>query len=403
MKAPLHQRVNRRLLVIALAAAALGSTLLASVSGVLVFQATLKEAEKHASTLERDLAGSVTSFQPVYEVQRQLQLAASSRELRSALLLDRSGRVLAASDNALVGRNIRQLSEADGLGDLPQHLSACFTSRAVGFCHWDQGSSLVDGPLPLIGGDHMIRVLPTPLALEGLPAFGKQGLLVIEMDLQPLVGQAAQLIGVVFVAGLLPLFLTAGALVLVVRRQLLPELISLAQTDSLSGVMNRGAFLEAAGQRLAMPGLGEQRLVVALIDIDHFKTINDSYGHAAGDEVIRRMADFLNAAVRRSDLVGRLGGDEFALVVAASATQAYDLLERLRARVAAQRWVLADGREAQLTLSIGMVEVGSEGRQQLTELLQAADAALYVAKDLGRNQVMDLQHQHPKGWTMQPA
>ena len=251
MKAPLHQRVNRRLLVIALAAAALGSTLLASVSGVLVFQATLKEAEKHASTLERDLAGSVTSFQPVYEVQRQLQLAASSRELRSALLLDRSGRVLAASDNALVGRNIRQLGEGDGLGDLPKHLSACFTSHAGGFCHWDQGSSLVDGPLPLIGGDHMIRVLPTPLALEGLPAFGKQGLLVIEMDLQPLVGQAAQLIGVVFVAGLLPLFLTAGALVLVVRRQLLPELISLAQTDSLSGVMNRGAFLEAAGHARA--------------------------------------------------------------------------------------------------------------------------------------------------------
>ncbi|MFM8673453.1 MAG: diguanylate cyclase domain-containing protein [Vulcanococcus sp.] len=61
------------------------------------------------------------------------------------------------------------------------------------------------------------------------------------------------------------------------------------------------------------------------------------------------------------------------------------------------------GRDAQLTLSIGMVEMGSEGRHQLTELLQAADAALYVAKDLGRNQVMDLQRQHPKGWTMQPA
>ena len=403
MNGPLHQRVNRRLLVIALAAAALGSTLLASVSGVLVFQATLTEAERHASTLERDLAGSVTSFQPLYEVQRQLQLSASSRELRSALLLDRSGGVLAASDNALVGRNIRQLGESDGLGDLPKHLSACFTSHASGFCHWDQGSSLVDGPLPLIGGDHMIRVLPTPLALEGLSAFGQQGLLVMEMDLQPLVGQAVQHIGVVFVAGLLPLFLTAGALVLVVRRQLLPELISLAQTDSLSGVMNRGAFLEAAGQRLAMPGMGEQRLVVALIDIDHFKTINDSYGHAAGDEVIRRMADFLNAAVRRSDLVGRLGGDEFALVVAASTAQAYDLLERLRLRVAAQRWIFADGCEAELTLSIGMVEVGFEGRQQLTELLKAADAALYLAKDLGRNQVMDLQRQQPKGWTMQPA
>jgi diguanylate cyclase (GGDEF)-like protein len=206
----------------------------------------------------------------------------------------------------------------------------------------------------------------------------------------------------VFLAGLVPLFFTAAALVLVVRRQLLPELISLAQTDSLSGVLNRGAFLEAAGQRLELRAV-DQPLVVALIDIDHFKTINDTYGHAAGDEVIRRMADFLNGAVRRGDLVGRLGGDEFALVVGAAAPQAHDLLERLRQRVAAHRWTLADGSEPQLTLSIGMVEQGSEGRTQLGELLQAADAALYVAKDQGRNQVMDLEWLHPRGWSVQPA
>jgi diguanylate cyclase (GGDEF)-like protein len=404
MKGPLRDRVNRSLLGLALAAAALGSTLLASVSGVLVLQATLQEAEKHASTLERDLSASLTSFQPIYEVQRQLQLAASSRELRSALLFDRSGRVLAASDNALVGRNLRQLSSADGLGDLPQHLLPCLNAPAgQGFCQEERVTSLVDGPLPWIGGDHMIRALPTPLALEGLPAFGQQGLLVIEVDLQPLVGQAARLTGLVFLAGLLPLFFTAGGLVLVVRRQLLPELLSLAQTDGLSGVFNRRAFLETASQRLTRPGVGDQAWVVALIDIDHFKTINDTYGHAAGDEVIRRMADYLNAAVRRSDLVGRLGGDEFALLVGASAPQAYELLDRLRQRVASHPWTLADGREPRLSLSIGMVECGSSGRHQLGELLQAADAALYVAKDQGRNQVMDLERQHPKGWTMQLA
>ena len=404
MKGLLRERVNRNLFGLALAAAALGSTVLASVSGVLVLQATLQDAEKHASALERDLSGSLTSFQPIYEVQRQLQMAASSRELRSALLLDRKGRVLAASDNAVVGRNVRQLTSADGLGDLPKHLQLCFGARVSrGFCQGQWATSLVDGPFPLIGGDHMIRVLPTPLALEGLPAFGQEGLLVIEMDLQPLVGQAARLTGLVFLAGLLPLFLTAGALVLVVRRQVLPELLSLAQTDSLSGVLNRRAFLEAASQQLALPGVGEQAWVVALIDIDHFKTINDTYGHAAGDEVICRMADYLHSAVRRGDLVGRLGGDEFALLVGASASQAYDLLDRLRQRVASHRWTLADGREPQLSLSIGMVECGSGGRRQLGELLQAADAALYVAKDQGRNQVMDLERSHPKGWTMQPA
>lgn len=402
MKGLLRQRVNRRLLWIALAAAALGSTALASVSGALVLQSTIQELEKHARTLERDLSGNVTSFQPVYEVQRQLQLAASSRELRSALLLDHRGLVLAASDNALVGKRVQDFSSADDLGDLGAHLRACLAPRQGGFCTPDRPSVLLTGPIPWVGGDHMVRVLPTPLALEGLPAFGQQGLLVIDLDLQPLVGRALQLTGLVCLLGVLPLFLTTGALVLVVRRQLLPELISLAQTDSLSGVLNRGAFLEAADERLELPGF-DQPIVVALIDIDHFKTINDTYGHAAGDEVIRRMADFLNGAVRRGDLVGRLGGDEFALLVTASAPQAHELLERLRQRVASQRWTLADGSEPQLTLSIGMVEKGSEGRQHLNELLQAADAALYVAKDQGRNQVMDLQRLHPMGWTVQTA
>ena len=402
MRGPLRQRVNRRLLGIALAAAALGSTALGCVSGALVLQTTYQELDNHARTLERDLAGNLTSFQPVYEVQRQLQLAASSRELRAALLLDGQGQILAASDNALVGRRVQDLSSADGLGDLGSHLSACFAERRSGFCAPDHASSLLDGPIPWIGGDHMVRVLPTPLALEGLPAFGEQGLLVIDLDLQPLVGRALQLTGLVFVLGLLPLFLTTGGLVLVVRRQLLPELISLAQTDSLSGVLNRGAFLEAAHYHLEQLDV-DQPMVVALIDIDHFKSINDTYGHAAGDEVIRRMAEFLKAAVRRGDLVGRLGGDEFALLVAAAAPQAHDLLERLRQRVASHCWTLADGSEPQLTLSIGMVEKGSEGRCRLADLVQAADAALYVAKDQGRNQVMDLDQRHPMGWTVKTA
>lgn len=71
--------------------------------------------------------------------------------------------------------------------------------------------------------------------------------------------------------------------------------------------------------------------------------------------------------------------------------------------MASHPWTLADGHEPRLSLSIGMVECGSSGRHQLGELLQAADAALYVAKDQGRNQVMDLERQHPKGWTMQLA
>ena len=399
----LHQRVNRSLLSLAALAGALGSTVLASVSGALVLNATVNEAQRHVRTLERDLTGVITSFQPLYEVQRQLQLAASSRELRSALLLSSSGRVLAASNNALVGRNVRDLGDDDGMGDLPRHLQDCVIERGSGPCADPRGSSLFDGPLPWIGGDHLIRFVHTPMALEGLPAFGQQGLLVIEVDLQPLVQRAVRLTLLVFAAGLLPLFLTAGAMVLVVRRQLLPELLALAQTDGLSGVMNRRAFMEAAEQRLQLSAERQRPCVVALIDIDHFKTINDVYGHAAGDAVIRRMADFLNGAVRRTDLVGRLGGDEFALLVEVPRRQAYDLLERLRQRVASHDWMLSDDGEPHLSLSMGMVESGGEMGYALEELLQAADAALYVAKDQGRNRVMDLQREQPAGWVVHTA
>jgi diguanylate cyclase (GGDEF)-like protein len=399
----LHQRVNRSLLALAALAAAIGSSLLASVSGVLVLNATLDEAQKHVKALERDLTGVITSFQPLYEVQRQLQLAASSRELSSALLISSSGRVLAASNNALVGRNVRELGAEDDLGDLPQHLQACVVDRGSGLCPDHRSTSLFHGPLPLIGGNHLIRFVPTPMALEGLPAFGQQGLLVIEVDLQPLVQQAVRLTFLVFAAGLLPLFLTAGAMVLVVRRQLLPELLALAQTDGLSGVMNRRAFMEAASQRLKLSRDRQTPCVVALIDIDHFKMINDGYGHATGDEVIRRMADFLNTAVRRTDLVGRLGGDEFALLVEVSRAQAYELLERLRQRVAAHDWTLAADGQLQLSLSVGMVESGGEAGYDLDDLLQAADAALYLAKDQGRNRVIDLQRDRPAGWVVHMA
>jgi diguanylate cyclase len=161
--------------------------------------------------------------------------------------------------------------------------------------------------------------------------------------------------------------------------------------------------LETASQRLDLNRSVDQPCVVALIDIDHFKAINDSLGHAAGDEVIRLMADFFGSAVRRSDLVGRLGGDEFGLLIGASAAEAFELLERLRLRVASQSWTLQGGAQAEFTLSIGMVCADSDHPQQLSDLLQDADAALYVAKDQGRNQVVDLKSQPPKGWRIRLA
>jgi diguanylate cyclase (GGDEF)-like protein len=401
---PLLQRVNRSLLTLALATTAVGATLIAAVGSALVMQVSLEEAKANAAAIERDLAGSITSFRPLHEVQRQLQLAATSRRLRSLLLLGPSGEVLAASDSALIGRRAHDLEGDAGLGDLPVHIRQCLAgSNGRDGCRDHKPTVFVDGPLPIIGGDHLIHFAPTPLALQGMGLSGKSGLLVIETDLQQLVETTAGTITRVFLMGLLPLFVSVGALVLMLRRNLLPELIAMAQIDSLSGVYNRRAFMEAASERLALARVSHRPCVVALIDIDHFKLINDRFGHAVGDQVIRGLSDYLREAVRGNDLVGRLGGDEFALVVSAPPERSLELLERLRLQVAERSWPAGHGSEVRFTLSIGMAASGSHGRVRLEELLQAADAALYVAKDAGRNRVMDLEVQLPSNWTMQSA
>jgi diguanylate cyclase (GGDEF)-like protein len=187
-------------------------------------------------------------------------------------------------------------------------------------------------------------------------------------------------------------------LVLVVRRQLLPELFDLAQTDSLSGVANRRAFHEQARHRLEQAAERHHVNVLALIDVDRFKTINDTFGHAVGDEVVRYIADFLGQAVRRTDVVGRIGGDEFALLIDATPGQAGELLERLRAGVAAKPYKLPDGRSVPLSLSIGMASTKGTGGYRLQSLIELADASLYVAKDQGRNRVVHLEQQAPGEW-----
>lgn len=392
MKALLRSRINRRLLLLSLAAAAAGSASLALVSAVLVLGLTTRQAEQGAQLVERDLISSLTSFQPIYEVQRKLQLKTAAGQLREALVVDQRGLVIAAHDQALVGESIRVLGRSGRAGPasletLAPQLAAC-APEAQGLACLERRLSRFGGPLPWVGGEDLVRFTPTPLALVGARGFSQRGTLVLAVDLQPQLLQAATLALQLFAAGLLPLFLTCAALVLVVQRRVLPELLSLAQTDALSGVLNRGAFLETVGWRLERAASLGLPAAVALIDVDHFKQINDGFGHAAGDAVIQAMAALLERGVRRSDLVGRMGGDEFALLLEAAPEQARELLERLRGRVAAEPIRLGDGRAVPITLSIGLASrAGGEGLQ---ELLAVADASLYLAKERGRNRVVDL-------------
>ena len=126
---------------------------------------------------------------------------------------------------------------------------------------------------------------------------------------------------------------------------------------------------------------------MAIADIDHFKHVNDTFGHLAGDAVLAAVASALNALLRDGDLTGRFGGEEFCILLPGTdAAEARQITERLREKISTIVTPVAGGAGSQVTISIGVAALGSS-RRDLDELLAAADHALYQAKEAGRNQV----------------
>jgi len=160
---------------------------------------------------------------------------------------------------------------------------------------------------------------------------------------------------------------------------------ALADADPLTGIPNRRRFFELAEPRVA--GAREQGLPLAalMLDIDHFKDVNDTYGHATGDDVIRVVSDRLAAALRGGDVLGRYGGEEFAVVLSGAAGAA-EIPERLRACVADLPVPTRSG-ELRITVSVGAAQLTSLDNSAAA-LLARADAALYRAKQAGRNRVI---------------
>jgi diguanylate cyclase (GGDEF)-like protein len=166
------------------------------------------------------------------------------------------------------------------------------------------------------------------------------------------------------------------------------KLETMATTDGLTGLFNKRAMLECATQKIAAAARFDRKLAVLIADIDHFKKVNDTYGHLVGDTVLKEVGRRLAEGVRTYDSVGRYGGEEFLVIVpgckpadlAASA-------ERLRRSIAEPRFETSAGPLA-VTLSIGIASGCDDGESQDSEqLLRAADTALYRAKAEGRNRV----------------
>jgi diguanylate cyclase (GGDEF)-like protein len=174
------------------------------------------------------------------------------------------------------------------------------------------------------------------------------------------------------------------------RQRMEHDLVRRANIDDLTGLANRRWFHELAEQELRRAQRHEHPLAVMVLDVDHFKAVNDTHGHIAGDEVLIDLGRALNDQVRRVDVLGRIGGEEFAVMMpGASLGRATEAAERLRLAVADLRLEF-DGDEVAPTVSIG-VTTCDVWTERVSQALDRADSALYQAKAAGRNRVVALE------------
>lgn len=187
-------------------------------------------------------------------------------------------------------------------------------------------------------------------------------------------------------------FLTLGPLTVAtinsVRNKLLRSLEHAASHDFLTNALARGAFVTRSSETLARIVAKRQSAALLMLDIDHFKPINDRYGHAVGDQMLATFARTVAGALRESDVFGRIGGEEFAVFLPnTTLPDAMEIAQRIRTSVAGVATPLDNGATLRITVSIGLADVQQPVDTTLDQLMRLADKALYAAKGAGRNQV----------------
>jgi len=171
-------------------------------------------------------------------------------------------------------------------------------------------------------------------------------------------------------------------------RKATTELGEKAYTDTLTGLNNRLAIREYLQKTDRCLADHPRQMAILMVDIDHFKAVNDNHGHAAGDVVLAQVAAVLKASLREGDFLGRFGGEEFLIVLPdVGAGQARSVAQRLRSTVAASSTAVDDGTHVRVTISIGLALASRSDRKSTQDLLRAADNALYGAKHEGRNRI----------------
>jgi diguanylate cyclase (GGDEF)-like protein len=211
--------------------------------------------------------------------------------------------------------------------------------------------------------------------------------------LEPLYNDfAEQCIGVLVtygVAGNVFLAPVALPVVALLQRSLRhAQLLNDSRTDPKTGLLNARTWEREATAEVARAVRARIPLAVAVLDIDWFKRVNDTYGHLFGDEALREIARCLPGVLREYDSAGRFGGEEFVLLLPYTrAVDAFRIADRVRDHISGLSLRTPDGQAVQITVSVGVAALDTGSRRELSELLAAADAALYRAKRDGRNQV----------------
>jgi diguanylate cyclase (GGDEF)-like protein len=170
------------------------------------------------------------------------------------------------------------------------------------------------------------------------------------------------------------------------KANLLTEVSRLAETDELTGLYNRRRFFELAEKAFALAGRAQHPLAALIVDLDHFKAFNDTYGHVVGDQVLRETARRMQGALRETDIIGRYGGEEFSILLPDTSTKsAVYVAERLISQVS-EVSMDTDAGKLTINISVGVTGMGKE-TPTLNSLIVRADQAMYQAKRAGRNTV----------------
>ena len=374
--------VRRLLIFYGIGAAVLIATCLVVLKLADNRQLMIHQTESASTLVEAGLVASLANpdRQALLESYVRKTLANGSLGLDVLFVLNREGRIVLSSRPAWLNLMIY-----DGLFRRAEFSNPQF--RQIAQCFEDSRPncvSLASEDLPSLNSSFTIyRPVFRPSSDMGLP---REPYLVVATFSGGVVMASFQqeVLPLVLLALLLAALLSLS-LWFVLQALLLPRLSQAAQTDGLTRLMNRSAFMDAAMDLLAEGEESGSSHVFVIMDVDHFKRINDTYGHDCGDVALVSVAAILATVMRSDDLVCRFGGEEFALLLATDEPAGRKVLERLRLQLEMSR-VAYNGREIPVTVSIGAAATAECG-YNLDYLYTSADRCLYAAKQGGRNRV----------------